>query len=150
MYSYTRTHARVCNYYVHMYVRSLVREVDPDRSQNHERCRPSRALGHVALAHHLVDERPCGGPSRPPDSTTNSRTTPLYVLHLTASPAFWVDVRPLPLHHRLCSRADDRDVDEPLARPRVRAFTSTFKSALAPASPGTGAGGSCTTVTPGW
>ena len=38
------------------HVRLLVHEVDPDRPQNLERCRPSRALGHVALAHHLVDE----------------------------------------------------------------------------------------------
>ena len=30
------------------HVRLIVREVDPDRPQNLERCRPSRALGRVA------------------------------------------------------------------------------------------------------
>jgi hypothetical protein len=55
------------------------------------------------------------GPSQPPhDSTTNPRTTPLYLLRLTASPAF-AATPGLTCDLGLGSRADDRDVDEPLA-----------------------------------
>ncbi len=60
--------------------------------------------------------------NRRADSTTNPcTTTPVYLLSLTASPAFadrctWGGVQPQPRHHRLGSRADDRDFNEPLAR----------------------------------
>ncbi len=38
----------------------LLHEVDPNRSHDLERCRPFRALGNVALAHHLVKESKSG------------------------------------------------------------------------------------------
>ena len=56
----------------------------------YRRCFP-RHLRHFAVRHHLV-----AGPSRPPASTTNPCTAPVYLFLFTASTAF---VRVLPGHH---------------------------------------------------
>jgi hypothetical protein len=58
----------------------LVHDFDPDRPHYlARRCFPRR-LWHFALRHHFVDELLAAGPSRPPASTTNPCTAPLYVL----------------------------------------------------------------------
>ncbi len=66
----------------------LVHEVDPDRPQNLERCRPSRALGQVALAATSSMNVLARGPSRPPDRLHHE--PPNYPIVLVASTCTYV------------------------------------------------------------